>query len=252
MPAVAAVYAAKGGTGKTTFLLHLAARLAKEGQRVCVLDMDLVFGTVATLLNIEPRKSIVDLLRRIDDPKASRACLLLTESGFFVVAAPSQPGRFQMDAVHLHALLRFLKEETDLVLIDTPNTFDSLTRQVLEASDQLFLMTTDEPASLLNLERIRPLLASLHPSPESWLVWNRLTAPAPRELWKERLPWPSVLELPEDSTVNSAMRRGEWIPVSPASPYRVQIGRIVDQWLGKETESSGLGKKRFFKRWPFK
>ncbi|THF74379.1 AAA family ATPase [Cohnella fermenti] len=253
MPAVAAVYAAKGGVGKTTFLLHMAARLAKEGQRVCVVDMDLLFGTVAAMLNMKPPKTIVDLLQRIEDPKASRACLLPTEPGFLVVAAPLQPGRFRLEPAQLLTLLGFLKEETDLVLIDLPAAFDSLTRQVLQASDQLFLMTTDEPASLLNLERVGPLLAGLRPSPESWLVWNRLTAPAPHVLWKERLPWPTALELPEDATVTSAVRRGEWIPVSPTSPYRLQMGRLVDPWLGKEPDpSAGSGKNRLLKRWLFK
>lgn len=239
IPSVAAVYAAKGGVGKTTFLLHLAALLAKEGCRVCVLDLDLMHGTVASMLQIQPNKTIVDLVRRIDDPKASRACLLPTKMGFSIVTAPSQPCTFRIQREQLLVVLRFLKEESDIVLIDTPVHFDSLIKLALEQAEQLILMTTDEPASVESLVRMKPLLSSLQPTPELYMVWNRLTEQAPMEQWRENLPWPVMLELPEDPTVSKAVRSGQWIAISPCSPYRLRVKQLADRWLGVEPERSG-------------
>lgn len=239
LPSIAAVYASKGGVGKTTFLLHLAAILAKEGRRVCVLDLDLMHGTVASMLQIHPNKTIVDLVRRIDDPKAGRACLLQTKTGFTIVAAPLQPCTFRMQREQLLAVLRFLKEEADIVLIDTPVHFDSLIKLALEQAEQLFLMTTDEPASIWSLVRMKPLIGSLQPTPELYLVWNRLTEPALVKQWRENLPWPVMLELPEDPTVIKAVRSGQWIASSPCSPYRLRVKQLADRWLGVEPERSG-------------
>ncbi|CAM4398961.1 AAA family ATPase [Paenibacillus phoenicis] len=236
LPSVVAVYAAKGGVGKTTLLLHLAARLSKEGLRACIFDLD-PNGTVATFMRIQPKKTVVDLVRRIDDPKARRACLLQTKAGFSIVAAPLLPGQFLLQPEELQAILHFLKEETNVVLLDLPVSLDRLTRLALEQADQLMLITTDEPASLFNLDRVKPFLTGLRPTPELYLVWNRLKEPAPKLDWKGRLPWPIVLELPEDPTVYRSVRSGEWTLSSPSSPYHVQVGRLVDRWMGRETAS---------------
>lgn len=239
LPSVAAVYAAKGGVGKTTFLLHLAAVLAKEERRVCVLDLDLMHGTVASMLQIQPNKTIVDLVRRIDDPKASRACLLQTKMGFSIVAAPLQPGAYRIQREQLLAILRFLKEETDIVLIDTPVHFDGLIKLALEQTEQLLLMTTDEPASMESLVRMKPLLSSLRPTPETYTVWTRLTEQPPKEQCRENIPWPVILELPEDPTIGKAARSGQLIASSPCSPYRLRVKQFADRWLGMEPERSG-------------
>lgn len=233
LPSVAAVYAAKGGVGKTTFLLHLASRLAKEGRHVCVLDLDLMHGSVASMLHIQPNKTITELVRRIDNPSASRACLLQTKMGFSVVAAPLQPCTLRMKHEQLLAVLRFLKEETDIVLIDTPVHFDSLVKFALEQAEQLFLMTTDEPASIGSLMRMKPVLSGLQPTPELYTVWTRFTEQAQKEQWRENIPWPVILELPEDPTVGKAVRSGQWIASSPCSPYRLRVEQLVDRWLGK-------------------
>jgi MinD-like ATPase involved in chromosome partitioning or flagellar assembly len=248
LPSIAAVYAAKGGVGKTTFVLHLAALLAKEGCRVCVLDLDLMHGTVASMLRIQPHKTIVDLACRIDDPKASRACLLSTKMGFSIVAAPNQPGMFRMEAEQLLAVLRFLKEETDLLLIDTPAHFDAGVKLALEQADLLMLMTTDEPASVESLLRMKPLIGHLHPSPEIVMVWNRLVERELKEQWREQIPWRELLELPEDPTVGQAVRSGTWIASSPVSPYRLRIKQLADHWMGLEPERPDPG-RRLLKRW---
>ncbi len=235
-PSTVAVYAAKGGVGNTTFLLHVAMRAAKEGFRVCVLDLN-PDGTLAATLHMLPHKTIQDLAFRLDDRKASRACLLQTKLGFSLVAAPLQPHAFQLQPEELGGILRFLKEEHELVLVDLPVHMDGLTKLALEQMEQLFLMTMDEPASLIHLERMKPFFASLRPAPEMAMVWNRLLAPAPKADWKERLPWPVVLELPEEPSVREASWNGEWRTSSLCSPYRLQVNRLVDRWMGREPEA---------------
>jgi MinD-like ATPase involved in chromosome partitioning or flagellar assembly len=150
-----------------------------------------------------------------------------------------QPCTFRIQREQLLAVLRFLKEEADIVLIDTPVYFDSLIKLALEQAEQLFLMTTDEPASIGSLVRMKPLLSSLRPTPELYLVWNRLMEPALAKQWRENLPWPVMLELPEDPTVIKAVRSGQWIASSPCSPYRLRVKQLADRWLGVEPERSG-------------
>ncbi|MCD1261275.1 ParA family protein [Paenibacillus athensensis] len=235
IPSMLAVYAAKGGVGKTVFLLHLASVLAKCGYKVCLLDLDLMHGTVASTLFLQPNKTIVDLIRRMDNPKASRACFLPTEMGFFIVATPTHQASSLLKLDELPGLLRFLKSEADVVLIDTASHFDAITKLALEQADQLLLLTTNEPVSIHSLGRMKPVLSGLRPSPEIYTVVNRLVNPLGKEKLREVLPWPIVLELPEDRAVALAIRQGECLQAGLfRNPYMVQIQGLVDRWMGEE------------------
>ncbi|MBW4081301.1 AAA family ATPase [Paenibacillus sp. S150] len=244
LPSVVTVYAPKGGVGKTVFLLHLAAVLAKENCRVCLLDLDVMHGTVASTLQLSPAKTIADLVRRIDDPKASRACLLPMKMGFCIVAAPEKTGTFALRQEQLPALFHFLKAETDVVLVDLSSRFDPIVKMALEQSDVLLLMTTPDPASIDSLKRAKPLLSSLLPSPDTAIIGNRLSEPLPKDYFQNMLYWPVLLELSEEAAVAAAVRRGE---LALRSSYSQLILGLVRQWLGMEATEPAKGKNSLAK-----
>lgn len=53
MGKIIAVHSYKGGTGKTLLSINLAAALAEQGKRVCLLDLDFRAPSLATLLKID-------------------------------------------------------------------------------------------------------------------------------------------------------------------------------------------------------
>lgn len=237
LPLVATVYSAKGGVGKTVFLLHLAAILTRHSLKVCVVDLDLQLGTVASTLHMQPNITIADLNRKIENTKASRACLIHTEMGFDIVAAPNEVMSPALTKVQILAILQFLKSEMDVVLIDTSTCFDAVTKLAMEQADQLFLMTSDEAASLDNVGRRQPLISSLEPSPEVSLVLNRVTNSLVNKGLHDILPWSVVMELPEDSLVADAVRRGECVFAHQTrSPYGLHLETFVYSWLGVEID----------------
>jgi chromosome partitioning protein len=61
MPRVIGVLNFKGGTGKTTTVVNLAAGLALRGERVLCIDLD-AQGSLATCLGVRPDRSLADLL----------------------------------------------------------------------------------------------------------------------------------------------------------------------------------------------
>ncbi|MEM2046020.1 MAG: P-loop NTPase, partial [Candidatus Bathyarchaeia archaeon] len=63
-----AVHSYKGGTGKTLISTNLAAALAKQGEKVCLMDLDFRAPSLASLLGIENMKYwINDYLNGICD-----------------------------------------------------------------------------------------------------------------------------------------------------------------------------------------
>ena len=244
LPSIVSIYAPKGGVGKTVFLVHLAALLALEKCRVCVVDLDLSQGTLAATLQLSPDKTILDLIHRIESPKASRACLLQTKMGFFVVAAPEHSVEITLLEDQLRAMLTFLKSEMDVVLVDTSSHLDSVTKVAMTESDVLLLMTTADPASIASLIRMRPLLASLLPSPEIGVIWNRLIQAG----HPPTLPWLRLLELPEETSVAAAVRKGG---ANLHGPYASAIQSLIRKWLGKESAETVKRKKPWI-RWLFR
>ena len=67
-----AVYSPKGGVGTTTVATNIAiAAVAKRPDRVVLVDFALQFGGVATLLDLDPKQTIADVVR--DEIAAERA-----------------------------------------------------------------------------------------------------------------------------------------------------------------------------------
>src|SRR3972149_2286820 len=64
---VVTVFGPKGGIGKTTVVTNLGVALARSGQSVACLDADAGFCHVASMLDILPERTIVDLSRQLDE-----------------------------------------------------------------------------------------------------------------------------------------------------------------------------------------
>jgi cellulose biosynthesis protein BcsQ len=74
-PRVIAFYAYKGGTGRTTALLHAAWALAREGRRVVMLDLDLAAPSLWSLVFPEhdPAEGFVEYLAKANKSPAVQA-----------------------------------------------------------------------------------------------------------------------------------------------------------------------------------
>lgn len=246
-PSIAAVYAAKGGVGKTAFLLHLAALMAKAGYKVCMLDLDSMHGAVASTLQIYPRHTIADLIERLDRPEAAKGCLIPTAMGFSIVAAPREAGVSIRSPESLPKLFRWLTSVVDMVLIDTSVQWDEITKLALAQVDHLWLMTTDEKASIHGLVRMAPLLSCLCPMPDISIIWNRLAEPVSDDL-QDLFPWPIALQLPESSEVAQAIRTASIPSRSRHDLYLTRVERLVAGWGVAKAADAEPRRHRFLRR----
>jgi Flp pilus assembly CpaE family ATPase len=152
---VITVFSAKGGCGKTTVAINLAAALAAGGtHRVCVVDLDLAFGDVAISVQLDPVRTISDALTMAGHLDTTGAASLLTsyQPGLDMLLAPVTPGDAEkMPAALVGELLAVLRGMFDFVVVDTPAQFSEHVLTAMDVSDHHVLLTTPDTPALKNM-----------------------------------------------------------------------------------------------------
>jgi len=149
-PEIVAVVAPKGGQGKTTLAINLAAGLARLApDSVVLVDADLQFGDVANALDRTPARGWVDAVAAGADEIAFKTALHRHPSGFFVLAAPPTPDAADGIGVdQVAAVLARLARIVRYVVVDTTPGVGESTLAVLEAADQAVFVSSLSVPSL--------------------------------------------------------------------------------------------------------
>jgi len=156
-----------GGCGTTTFAVNLAwelANIAKDrSPRVCLIDLDLQFGTVATYLDLPRRDAVVELmsdLRSMDGDSFAQA-LVGFEDRLQVLTSP--PDLLPLDLVSpddIRRLLDVAREHFDFVIVDMPTALLDWTDTVLTQAQVFFVLMELDMRSAQNALRLKRALQS--------------------------------------------------------------------------------------------
>ncbi|MEU6221636.1 polysaccharide biosynthesis tyrosine autokinase [Streptomyces sp. NPDC047022] len=117
-PKVIAVTSPLPGEGRSSVSLNLAATLAEQGARVCLVDGDLRRPSVARTLGLARDTGLTEALVAGAGPRE----LLRSDGSFAVLTSgplPPDPARL-LGGARFRSLLRALAEEFDHVVVDTP------------------------------------------------------------------------------------------------------------------------------------
>ncbi|GAA2150400.1 hypothetical protein GCM10009844_31290 [Nocardioides koreensis] len=209
------VFSTKGGVGKSLVATNIAAAMADEGHRVCVVDLDIHCGDVAIMLQLTPVHSLADLSQLSGQIDASGVESLLTEHSerLVVLAAPVHLGS-PVPAEPIGSLLETLKGMFDVVVVDTSGMFDDYVLPALDHSDLVVLVGTLDIPSLKGLKLAVGTLDLLNLSRDKWrLVLNRADAKVGLSAgeFEETLGLKADVSLPSSRDVLTAVNRGEAI-----------------------------------------
>lgn len=137
-----AIQGITGGAGSSTLAVNLARELAALGTgSVCLLDLDVQFGSVGLELGLPSSDAALDLLfdPKIIDADWMHGTLQAFGPSMHVLTAPED--LVPLDTISPHGLIRLLalaKSEFDYVVIDMPKIISEWTHAAFDWADTVF------------------------------------------------------------------------------------------------------------------
>lgn len=138
----------KGGSGKTTTAINLAAALGRLGQRVLVIDLDPQANLTQAMGYEEPEPNLYHLLKQEFDGEAAdiqSAIIHAKEFEFIPASLDLATAELELISIYgreriLSVMLKSLPEDDyDFVIIDCPPAIGMLTVNALTASEFVLL-----------------------------------------------------------------------------------------------------------------
>lgn len=154
----------KGGCGKTTIVINLAACLAREGQRTLAVDLDpqahCALGLLVPEEQVETNIADVLLAETGDGPVDLSRVIWQISSHFDLIPSKIDLSKLEQKLAgvpgrehRLGRILDSIRDRYDFVLIDTPPTVGFLTQSALAAADEIIVPVDTGYFSLHGLQK---------------------------------------------------------------------------------------------------
>ena len=186
LPAAAAtgtivtVFGAKGGIGKSTISTNLAVALARlERSSVCVVDLDNGFGDIAGMLDVQPERTLGDMVRDIDGLEREDIPRYVVRHGLSdldVLAGPSVLEWRKIKEDDVRKVIAFLARHYDTVVLDTSGMLNEIAELAVDVATIVLWVTTTEFASVKDsLEAMRALQLLSYSQERVRIVMNAIS-----------------------------------------------------------------------------
>ena len=230
---VITVFSTKGGTGRSTVATNLAGLQAKSGTSTLLLDASRRFGDCASLLRLRPDHTLGDLVgvSTLDDT-IMQAVATPHESGLRLLAAPLDPLEGSAISADLLAVvIQRLREQYELIVIDTNASLDDFTTAALTAADLALMVTSLDLPAVKDARLCLSVLDRLGIGPEKVrVILNRANSDVgfPSDEVAKALGHPVSHRLPSDIAAPRSINEG--VPVvwhSPKSKLSKALNRLA-------------------------
>ncbi len=238
-------YGPKGGVGTSLLVTNLAVALAAyQPAPVVLVDLNLQFGAIATLLSLRPEATIASLAQRfqgeLDFEFLQPFLLTHDESNLKVLAAPSRPELAELVTTFLvERVLQVLRQHFAFVLVDTPTVLQDTSLAALDLAEYIFIVTALDLLAIRNTQLVLEMFRKLYPSERLKLVLNRsnvrFSGLTPEQV-EEFLGIPIVARIPSDGqlAVTSVNEGVPFVLRHPSASLSQSLFRLATLLAGEQ------------------
>lgn len=176
---IIAVYSNKGGIGKTTLAVNLAAEIARTtGDKTALVDLNLQLGDVSTFLNLNPTFDVSYAINNLMEKKEDaliKAFEQYKNTNLYVLSDPNYIEQSEcITPQKIEKLFSALKKVFPFIVVDLSSNIDENSLKILDISDLILFTTIVNIPAIRNAQRCLNLFKSRrYPQDKVKVVLNR-------------------------------------------------------------------------------
>ena len=253
---VITVTSGKGGVGKTTTTSNLGVALARNNQKIVMIDADIGLRNLDIVMGLENRIvfDLVDIVEGRCKPRQAMIRHKLFPELYLIPAAQTRD-KTAVSPADMIQLTDMLRDDFDYIMIDSPAGIERGFRNAVAAADEVLIVTNPEVSAVRDADRVIGLLETENKAPGR-LILNRVNAEMVRR--GEMLSPDDVTDLlaiqligivPEDENVVPSSNSGIPVTLNDNSRAGMAYRNIARRLMGEKvpfmqfSESAGLFKR---------
>ncbi|MFE0525569.1 CpaE family protein [Streptomyces sp. NPDC058954] len=152
---VVTVSGSKGGVGATLTAIQLALAAQASGRAAALVDMDLQTGDIASYLDVQFRRSVVDLAAINDiSPRVLADAVFRHDTGLSLLLAPGEGERGEeMTDRAARQIISALRSRYEVVVVDCGAQLSGAGAAAVEMADLALLVTTPDVVAVRGAKR---------------------------------------------------------------------------------------------------
>jgi pilus assembly protein CpaE len=153
---VVTVSGAKGGVGSTLVAIQLALASQASGRATALVDMDLQSGDIASFVDVQFRRSVVDLAAITDiSPRVLADAVFRHDTGLALLLAPAEGERGEeVTDRSARQIVSALRSRYETVVIDCGAQLGGAGAAAVEMADTAVLVTTPDVIAVRGAKRV--------------------------------------------------------------------------------------------------